>query len=164
MMGTCTPKLANAVANAGGLGSLGCGEKSPEVIKEDVENIRQRTNRSFNLNFFVHPKPNTDETVFASALDRIKPWYDMFGIADTPTQLPDLGAGFDDEHLQIVLSQRPKVVSFHFGCPDRNYIQEMGAAGIKMISSATSVAEAKYLEDMGMDAVIAQGWEAGGHR
>jgi NAD(P)H-dependent flavin oxidoreductase YrpB (nitropropane dioxygenase family) len=164
MMGTCTPELASAVANAGGLGSLGCGEKSPEMIREEVENIRQRTNRSFNLNFFVHPKPKTEEAVLSSTLDRLKPWYDALGIADTPTQLPNLGAGFDDERLQIVLSQRPKVVSFHFGCPDRKYIQEIRAAGIKMISSATSVAEAKYLEDMGMDAVIAQGWEAGGHR
>lgn len=164
MMGTCTPELASAVANAGGLGSLGCGEKSPEVIKEEVESIRQRTNWSFNLNFFAHPKPQTDATVLASTLDRLKPWYDKLGIADQPTQLPDLGAGFDDARLEIVLSQRPKVVSFHFGCPDREAIRANRAAGIKMISTATNVAEARHLEEMGMDAVIAQGWEAGGHR
>lgn len=164
MMGSCTPALASAVANAGGLGSLGCGEKSAETIRQEVEAIRARTNRSFNLNFFIIRPTPTDPAVLAGARERLKPWYDDLGLGDPPSELPEPGRGFDDERLELVLSIKPKVVSFHFGYPDAHHVHALKSAGIVLLSSATSVAEARDLEAAGMDAVIAQGWEAGGHR
>ncbi len=164
MLGSCTPDLASAVANAGGLGSLGCGVKPADTVRREVEAIRARTNRSINLNFFVIRPERTDPTVLKSARQRLKPWYEELGLGDPPSELPDPGHGFDEERLELVLSLRPKVVSFHFGCPEATFVEAMKRAGIVLLSSATSVAEARALEAAGMDAVIAQGWEAGGHR
>ena len=164
MMGSCTPALASAVSNAGGLGSLGCGEKSPDTIRQDAEAIRTRTNRSFNLNFFVIETVNTDPAVLDSTRQRLQPWYDKLGLGDPPDELPDPGLGFDEERLELVLSLKPKVVSFHFGYPQPSFVDAMKSAGIVLICSATNVAEARALEAAGMNAIIAQGWEAGGHR
>ena len=164
MMGSCTPSLASAVANAGGLGSLGCGEKLPEEVRQDAEAIRARTNRPFNLNFFVVPQAEADPAVLDSTRDRLKPWYDRLGLEEPPTELPVSDLGFDEQRLDVVLSLKPRVVSFHFGCPKPSYIDALKSAGIVLLSSATNVAEARALEAAGMDAIIAQGWEAGGHR
>ncbi len=164
MMGSCTPAMASAVANAGGLGSLGCGEKSPETIRQDAEAIRARTNRSFNLNFFVIAAESTDPAVLASTRDRLKPWYDDLNLGDPPSDIPEVDLAFDERRLEVVLSLKPKVVSFHFGYPEQRFIDAMKNAGIVLLSSATNVAEARALEAAGMDAIIAQGWEAGGHR
>jgi nitronate monooxygenase len=164
MVGSCTPSLASAVANAGGLGSLGCGGKSLETVREETDAIRARTNRPFNLNFFIIGAETTPPDVLESARARLKPWYDDLGLGDPPRELPEPGLGFDEERLDLVLTLRPKVVSFHFGTPEPRFIAAMKRAGILLLSSATSVAEARALEEAGMDAVIAQGWEAGGHR
>lgn len=164
MMGSCTPALASAVANAGGLGSLGCGEKSSNTVRQEAEAIRTRTNRSFNLNFFVIDDVKTDPAVLIRTRQRLKPWYDKLGLGDPPSELPDPGRGFDEDRLELVLSLKPKVVSFHFGYPQPSFVDAMKSAGIVLISSATNVAEARALETAGMDAIIAQGWEAGGHR
>lgn len=164
MLGTCTPALASAVSNAGALGSLGCAEKPPATVRSEVEAIRERTNRSFNLNFFIRDVPRTDPDVLERTRDRLRPWYRELGLGEPPDKLPDLGAGFDDARLDLILEIRPKVVSFHFGHPGRRAVEAMKAAGITLISTATCVAEARALEAAGMDAVIAQGWEAGGHR
>jgi nitronate monooxygenase len=164
MMGSCTPSLASAVANAGGLGSLGCGEKPADMVRREAEAIRARTNRSFNLNFFIIGKQRTDPAVLDAARDRLKPWYDDLGLGDPPSELPDPGPGFDEARLELVLSLKPKVVSFHFGHPPPPFVEAMKDAGIVLLSSATNVAEARALETAGMDAIIAQGWEAGGHR
>lgn len=164
MMGTCTPSLASAVANAGGLGSLGCGEKPDDTVRQEVEAIRTRTNRSFNLNFFIiRPEP-TDPAVLANARERLTPWYEELELGVPPVELPEPRPGFDEARLELVLSLKPKVVSFHFGYPESEYIEAMKHADIVLLSSATSVAEARALEAAGMDAIIAQGWEAGGHR
>lgn len=91
MMGSCTPSLTSAVANAGGLGSLGCGEKPADTVRREVNAIRARTNRSFNLNFFViRPEP-TDPILLDRARERLKPWYDDLGLGDPPSKLPDPG-------------------------------------------------------------------------
>jgi nitronate monooxygenase len=164
MVGSCTPALASAVANAGGLGSLGCGGKSADTVRREAEAIRAGTNRPFNLNFFVIGPERTDPAVLQDARERLKPWYDDLGLGDPPSDLPDRGPGFDEARLELVLSIRPKVASFHFGFPDAGSIDAMKTAGIVLLSSATSVAEARALEAAGMDAIIAQGWEAGGHR
>jgi nitronate monooxygenase len=164
MMGSCTPALASAVANAGGLGSLGCGEKPVSTIDAEAQAIRTRTNRSFNLNFFIIGPEETDRDVLDQTREKLKPWYDDLGLGEPPSDLPAPGRGFDEERLELVLALKPKVVSFHFGVPERPIIEAMKSAGIVLISSASNVAEARALEKAGMDAIIAQGWEAGGHR
>lgn len=164
MVGTCTPALASAVANAGALGSLGCAEKSEETVRREVGDIRARTNRSFNVNFFVSDVPRTEAEVLERTRERLRPWYDKLGLGDPPQTLPEFGTGFDDARLQLTLELKPKVVSFHFGHPDQRSIETLKGAGIVVVSSATNVAEARSLEAAGMDAIIAQGWEAGGHR
>ncbi len=159
-----TPELAIAVCKSGGLGSLGCGETELGRVRADALQMRAGTNRSFNLNFFAHPAPRTDPAVFSANWERLAPWYDKLGLgkyADTQT---DWRAGFDAAKLALLLELRPPVVSFHFGVPDDSDIASLKAAGVKLISSASTVAEAIELERRGMDAIIAQGWEAGGHR
>ena len=164
MLGTCTPALVSAVSSAGGMGSLACGWKVAEVVREETAAIRERTNRPFALNFFIVPPSDADDTVPEHIHERLRPWYDEFGLGDPPTKLPPPSADFGDEQLDLVLSLLPKVVSFHFGVPEGRYLDALRNAGVRVISSATNVAEARALEAAGVDAIIAQGWEAGGHR
>lgn len=164
MAGSTTPELASAVSNMGGLGSLGCGEMTAEEICAAAAAMRAGTNRPFNLNFFVQDAPKTDAVVFERTRERLRVWYNAFCLGEPPKELSDLGPTFDDERLSLLLEIRPAIVSFHFGVPRRDAIAALKNAGIILISSATTVAEARALEASGMDAVIAQGWEAGGHR
>jgi len=164
MAGSVTPELASAVSNAGALGSLGCGVSSVAEIREAVDALKHGTNRPFNLNFFISEAPETEEKVLQDTRERLQPWYEKLGLGETPNTLPALGPGFDEDRLELILQLKPAVVSFHFGYPDRAAISALKDAGIKMLSSATSVSEARALEAAGMDAIIAQGWEAGGHR
>lgn len=159
-----TPELAVAVCKSGGLGSLGCGETELGKVRADALRVRAGTNRSFNLNFFAHPAPRTDSALFRANGQRLAPWYDKLGLGNPADTQTDRRAGFDDTKLELLLELRPSVVSFHFGVPGDSAIASLKAAGIKLISSASTVAEAVELERRGMDAVIAQGWEAGGHR
>jgi len=164
MAGSATPELASAVCNAGGMGSLGCQAMTPDAVRAAAGQMRAATNRPFNLNFFVHDAPQTDPATLALARARLQPWYDALGLGPVPTALPALAPGFDAERLALMLALRPAVVSFHFGVPDALAIAALKGAGILLISTATTVAEARALEAAGMDAIIAQGWEAGGHR
>jgi nitronate monooxygenase len=163
MAGSATPELAGAVANAGGLGSLGCANMTAEEVLEATGRVRARTNRPFNLNFFVHPPPATPTAVAARMIERLRPYYDAIG-APPPATLPDLPGGFEAWKLDLLLDLGPPVVSFHFGVPDAASIAALKAAGIVLLGSATKVAEARRLAAAGIDAVIAQGYEAGGHR
>lgn len=165
MAGSSIPDLAAAVGNAGGLGSLGCGSMNDKDVRLATNELRAKTNAPFNLNFFAHtaPPPMRAEQIEA-ARSRLAPWYRAFDLGPVPEGLPDMGPGFDVEKLELVLDLRPAVVSFHFGLPDREAVQALKGAGIVLISSATNVAEARALEAAGVDAIIAQGWEAGGHR
>lgn len=164
MAGPGTPELAAAVSNAGGLGSFGCGETSPEKLCDVAKQLRAGTSRPFNLNFFIYPAPRPDEAVFSRTFDRLRPYYDELGIAVPPAVIPSERQGFDSAKLAVVLEIRPPVVSFHFGVPDAAAIAALKQAGIVLLSSATTVAEARTLAASGIDAVIAQGWEAGGHQ
>lgn len=164
MAGSATPDLASAVSNAGALGSLGCGASPLPDVRDAVASLRNRTNRPFNLNFFVGEAPRTDERVLQRTRERLRPWYDALGAGEPPLRVPALGPLFDGERLKLVLELKPAVVSFHFGCPDGAAVRTLKAAGIRLLSSATSVREAEALEAAGIDAIIAQGWEAGGHR
>ncbi len=164
MAGSSTPELAIAVCNMGGLGSLGCNGMTTDAVHAAAGTMRSGTNRPFNLNFFIDEAPRTDPVVLEHTRHRLQGWYDLCGIGPPPAVLPDLPPTFDDTHLALLLELRPAVVSFHFGIPRSDMIAALKQAGILLISSATNVAEARVLEAGGIDAVIAQGWEAGGHR
>lgn len=164
MAGSATPELAAAVSNAGGLGSLGCAHMTPDDLRAVVLQLRAGTNRPFNLNFFVYPMPNTSEAVLAQTINRLRPYYEELSLGPPSGNLPKIGPGFDSANLELVLAIQPPVVSFHFGIPETTVIARLKEAGIVVISTATTVAEALNLAASGVDAVIAQGWEAGGHR
>ncbi len=162
MAGASSPAMAAAAANAGALGSLGCAFHSAEKLREDVQMVQTATNRALNLNFFVHKPPHDDAERSANAVARLQSWYDTFDAGPVPvpaeTHFP-FGAAICDSVLQL----SPKVVSFHFGLPDPTFVDQLQDAGIIILSSATSAAEARWLEDRGVNAIIAQGYEAGGH-
>ncbi len=164
MAGAATPALAAAVSQSGGLGSLGCAEMNLEQLRVAASELRGATDRPFNLNFFIQDSPRTDPSVLEATRQKLAPWYSARGLGAPPDRLPEFGPCFDAARLSLVLEIRPAVVSFHFGLPAPDAILALKAAGIVLISTATTVAEARALERAGIDAVIAQGWEAGGHR
>lgn len=164
MGGESTPELAIAVGNAGGLGGLGCSYMSNDVLSDNVEQIREGTSAPFNLNFFAHPLPEADAGVYAQTRERIAPFYAELGIEEFPEPLIAPCETFNQSRLECMLDLRPAVVSFHFGLPDMEMVRALQDVGIMVISSATTVAEARWLDAAGIDAIIAQGWEAGGHR
>lgn len=164
MAGAAFSELAVAVAQAGGLGSIACALLDPTRIREEAGRFRERTGGPLNLNFFCHATPRPDPERETSWKRRLAPYYHEFGI-DPETPLPSGGrAAFDAGACELVEHLRPEVVSFHFGLPDPVLLARVKATGAKVLSSATSVAEARWLEDSGCDAIIAQGCEAGGHR
>ena len=164
MAGYGTPELAIAVADAGGLGSLACALLTPDQIRRDLGIIRQRTKRPVNLNFFVHRQPTPDPARTARWVQRLEGYYAEHSI-DRSTPLPISNrAPFTEETCAIVEEFRPETVSFHFGLPEARLLARVKATGAKILSSATTVTEARWLEARGCDAIIAQGYEAGGHR
>ncbi len=164
MAGFGTAELAIAVADAGGLGALATATITPEQIRKDLSVFRQRTNRPLNLNFFVHTPPVPDAGREAKWKTRLGVYYAEHGIDPTKPVPSSVRAPFNEITCALVEEFRPEVVSFHFGLPDRALLGRVKAAGAKVIASATTAREARWLEARGCDAVIAQGNEAGGHR
>lgn len=164
MGGESTTQMAVAVCNAGGLGGLGCSSKSADEVRRAIEEIRSGTNRSFNLNFFAHPPPGENPQVNEQTRALVAPFYDELGIENIPTRAEAPLDPFDESRLAVLLEMRPKVVSFHFGLPPLDMVQALQDAGTVVLCTATTVAEARQLANAGVDAIIAQGWEAGGHR
>lgn len=164
MKGAATPALAAAVCNAGGLGSLGCAGLPPVAIRDALVEMRRRTNQAFNLNFFAHGPIAPDPEALARARSRLAPFYAAKGLGEPSVHLDPAPAAFGDDHLAALLADPPAVVSFHFGLPENDAVARLKAAGARVLATATTVAEARALEAAGVDAVIAQGWEAGGHR
>jgi nitronate monooxygenase len=162
MAGASTPEMAIAAANAGGMGSLGCAMQTVDQVAEDMQRIRQHTNRAINLNFFVHKQPLANPERATAAQDRLASWYKTLNAGDIPEAV-ETHFPFDTAMCDTVIRLAPKVVSFHFGLPEATMIEALKQAGIVILSSATSVAEARYLEENGADAIIAQSYEAGGH-
>ena len=162
MAGSDGPRLTAAVANAGALGSLGLSGFGPDDIAAMAAEARAATNGSINLNFLIFKTPPFDATVWARATGAAAGLYAEAEIA----QPQDAGASneVDAARLRAAIDRGPQVMSFHFALPEPPLLDEVRAAGIKVIASATSVVEARALEDAGVDAIIAQGWEAGGHR
>ena len=156
--------LAVAVCEAGGLGSLPCALLSPDAMRKELQALRAQTTRPFNVNFFCHtqPEPNTErENSWRAALAKYfaELGLDWNDVPDGPTRAP-----FDDGAADVLSEFKPAVVSFHFGLPTAKLLARVKSLGAKVLSTATSVAEARWLEAHGVDAVIAQGLEAGGHR
>ena len=163
MSGLTPPTLVAAVCNAGALGSIGCALLPPTMVREQVITLRQATNRPFNLNFFVHARPRTTPQATARVRAKLTPYFDEFGLGPVPEPKEPFPT-FDEEQLDLVLELRPRVVSFHFGLPETSVVRRIKAADCVILSSATTVAEARSLEANGADVIIAQGVEAGGHR
>jgi nitronate monooxygenase len=163
MAGFAPPALAAAVCNAGGLGSIGCAGIPPATVRDQITALRQATNRPYNLNFFVHSRPRLDPEASARMRTRLAPYFDEFGLGPVPEPTEPFPP-FDEERLELVLELRPRVVSFHFGLPDATAVRRVKEAGCIILSSATTVAEARALEANGADVIIAQGFDAGGHR
>ena len=164
MAGVQGSALAVAVSNAGGLGSLPCAMLGLDAIRKELTAIRRQTTKPFNVNFFCHtqPEPSVErETAWRAALS---PYFAELGI--DPHTVPT-GPGrlpFSSEAAEILVEFRPAVVSFHFGLPSADLLARVRGCGARILSSATSVDEARWLEARGVDAIIAQGLEAGGHR
>jgi nitronate monooxygenase len=164
MAGSGAAELAIAVAEAGGLGDLPCAMSSPEQIRSDLGVFRQRTAKPINLNFFTHTPPQPDPAREARWKARLAPYYAELGV-DPSKPVPAVNrAPFDETTCAIVEEFRPEIVSFHFGLPEPRLLARVRAAGCKVIASATTAAEARWLAERGCDAIIAQGAEGGGHR
>jgi len=164
MAGPGTPELAIAVCEAGGLGSLPCALLSVEQARDGIALIRSKTRGPININFFCHVPPQADVSRNMAWRARLAEYHVEYGL-DPEVTPPAAGRNpFDSDFCAVVEEFKPEVVSFHFGLPDKSLLDRVKATGAKVIASATTVAEARWLEAHGCDAVIAMGVEAGGHR
>jgi nitronate monooxygenase len=164
MAGAVGPELIIAAAEAGALGSLPCAMLTPDKAREQIAIIRQRTSKPLNVNFFCHTPVAADAASEAKWRARLAGYYKERGL-DPNAPVPSASRSpFDEAMCQIVEETKPKIASFHFGLPDARLLQRVKAAGCIVLSSATTVAEARWLEAHGADVIIAQGNEAGGHR
>src|SRR6266851_3539705 len=156
--------LAAEAAAAGALGSLPCAMLNAGQVREQMAKIRARTRNPINLNFFCHSPPVLNNAHEASWRERLAPYYQELAI-DPAAPIPSSNrTAFDATMCEVVEETKPEVVSFHFGLPEPRLLDRLKAHGFLVMSSATTVAEARWLEQRGVDAVIAQGYEAGGHR
>ncbi|RMX08370.1 nitronate monooxygenase [Corticibacter populi] len=165
MAGVATPELAAAVSNAGGLGSLGLGASNPAQAEALIRQTRTLTGHPFNVNLFCHQPAVRDAAREAAWLAHLAGEFQRFG-ASPPASLespyPTLIG--NTEMLELLLREKPAVVSFHFGLPEPHAIAALRAAGIVTLASVTNPAEAAQAEQAGVDVLVAQGIEAGGHR
>lgn len=164
MAGVTGSTMAIAVAKGGGLASLPCAMLTHEQVREEVAAFRQHSQAPLNLNFFCHTPPAFDAERAERWKQTLEPYYRELGADyDAPTPVSNR-APFDEAGCALVEALRPEVVSFHFGLPDPALLQRVRATGARILSSATTVDEAVWLEARGCDAIIAMGYEAGGHR
>ncbi|MBF9034809.1 2-nitropropane dioxygenase [Rhodobacterales bacterium HKCCE2091] len=163
MLGSSGPLMAAEVSRAGALGSVPCGDLPADEVEARFDRLRQMTDRPVNLNFFVHPgvEPTPVPAALAAALE---PWRVRFGLDALPGRTAAAPAPFGPERAALVVRLRPEVVSFHFNLPGPAEIATLKRAGIVTMASAPTVADAMRIAAAGIDVVIAQGWEAGGHR
>jgi len=164
MAGVQDWKLAAAVTAAGGLGSLPCAMLTPEGIRDAVAQFRQQTAGPLNLNFFSHRPPEADPGAQQAWLELFKPYYEELGVPVPSGPASPGRQPFNQAMADVITELKPEVVSFHFGLPEQALLDQVRYSGAKLMSSATTVAEAVWLEAQGVDAIIAQGLEAGGHR
>ena len=164
MTGVGTVSLAASVCAAGGLGSVSCATLQPELTAKTIKQLREVTNRPINVNFFCHTEAKGDAQREQAWRDQLSRYYRELGAGDEQ-QWPQFNiAPFDSAMCDVVEAGRPEVVSFHFGLPEPALLARVKAAGCRVMSSATTVEEAGWLEAHGADVIVAQGSEAGGHR
>lgn len=165
MAGTSTPALAAAVSNAGGLGSLGVGAMNAEAARKAIRDTRALTNAPFNINVFCHEPATANAKIEKEWLNWLAPHFEKYG-ASAPDKLGEIYTSFveDQVMLDVFLQEKPAIVSFHFGLPSKEIIKALKDAGIRLLASATNLDEAAAVADAGVDAIVAQGIEAGGHR
>ena len=164
MAGANGSAMAIAVSEAGGLGSLPCATLDAANARTEIGVIRRHTTKPLNVNFFCHVPPRPDADRDAAWKDRLAAYYGELGLdASAATPAVNL-APFDEVMCAVVEEHKPELVSFHFGLPTQALLSRVKASGCLVLSSATTVEEARWLEDNGCDAIIAQGYEAGGHR
>lgn len=164
MAGVQGSAMAIAVSNAGGLGSLPCAMLSTQALHSELSAICAQTSRPYNLNFFCHASPMPDASREAAWRAALAPFYAELGL-----DVNDVPAGaaripFSHEAADVLQDFKPPVVSFHFGLPSAELVARVRSWGSLIVSTATTVQEAQWLEAHGADAIIAQGLEAGGHR
>lgn len=164
MAGLGTVELAASVCAGGGIGSLGCVGLQPELVMQAVDKLRRLTDKPINTNFFCHSAAQADRVREANWRDRLAPYYIELGLDPPLTTVPSKILPFDDALCVVVEKVKPEIVSFHFGLPEPALLARVKAAGCRVMGSATTVAEARWLEAHGADIIIAQGCEAGGHR
>ncbi len=164
MAGANGSAMVIAASEAGALGSLPCGMLDGDKVRAEVRVIRQQTSNAINLNFFCHKPAEPDPARDAAWKEILSAYYAEFGLDENATAPAVNRAPFDENMCEIVEEAKPEIVSFHFGLPAKALLDRVKAAGSRVMSSATTVEEAKWLEDNGCDAIIAQGYEAGGHR
>lgn len=165
MAGVSTPRLAAAVSNAGALGSIGVGATDAAGARAMIGEVRALTSRAFNVNVFHHAAPTRDPARETAWLEALAPVFGEFG-ATPPAALATIYQGFGDDAdmADMLVAAAVPVASFHFGLPGPARVAALKAAGCVLLATATNLAEALAAHAAGMDAVIAQGWEAGGHR
>jgi nitronate monooxygenase len=164
MAGAQGSALAIAVCNAGGLGSLPGAMLGADALRAELAAIRAATRRPFNVNFFCHTPPAPDPQREAAWRSLLAPYYEEYGIDPQAVGGGPARAPFTDEAAQVLAEFKPAVVSFHFGLPATHLLARVRALGAKIVAAATTVEEARWLEAQGVDAIVAQGLEAGGHR
>ncbi len=163
MAGAQDWRLAVAVAKAGGLGAIPCGMLNSQQIEEQIDAFREHSEANYNLNFFCHQMPEVSEQSLQKWQNRLARHYQELDTSP-PETLGTLRRPFDQAIADRLAPYRPPVISFHFGLPNQALLQQVKSWGTVVLSSATTLAEAKYLEEKGADIIIAQGSEAGGHR
>lgn len=165
MAGISTPEMAAAVSNAGGLGSIAVGATDAAGARAMIEALAAQTPRAFNVNLFVHAAPLRDAERESAWIEALAPTFRRYG-AEPPKALRTIYRSFaeDDEMLAVLLDIAPPVVSFHFGLPPQDRIAALKGAGCKLFATVTNPAEAEAARRAGVDAVVAQGYAAGGHR
>ncbi len=165
MVGVSTPALAVAVSEAGALGSIGLGASTPDQALELIAQVRAGTARAVNYNLFCHRPGQADAPREAAWLAQLRPLFAEFG-GEPPSQLREIYQSFVSQPamLDVLLEERPAVVSFHFGLPPAEWIVRLKDAGIVLLACVTTPGEARLAEAAGVDALVAQGVEAGGHR
>ena len=164
MAGVQTGAMAVAVSNAGGLGSLPCAMLTPDGLRSELQLITAQTSRPYNLNFFCHVPPTPDAAREAKWHAALAPYYAELGIDASSVPAGGGRAPFSADIADLIEPFRPPVLSFHFGLPPPDLLARVKRWGSKVLASATTVEEARWLEAHGADVVIAQGLEAGGHR
>jgi nitronate monooxygenase len=164
MAGAQGSALAIAVSNAGGLGALPAAMLAPDTLRRELAAIQAGTDRPYNVNFFCHAPPQPDAAREAAWREALLPYFTEFGLDADALPPGAARVPFGPEAASVLEAFRPPVVSFHFGLPSPQLLARVRGWGARVLSSATTVEEALWLEARGVDAIIAQGWEAGGHR